>query len=112
MIHRVRVQNIKRIGNVSVDLSERTHMASFSSNAEYFQALAALLAKLESAGHLQAVTALKDGLGYLNGLTDGYAHFLESIEKVQAKESSQFASEDQEALEQIREAVHRAVYRR
>ena len=87
-------------------------MASFRSNEEFFQAVRDLMAKLEAGGHHQAAAELREGFRCLNGLTDGWALFLESIERVQATESKRFAPDDRKALEAIRAAAHAAVYRR
>jgi len=57
-------------------------MAPFRSNEEFFQAVADLMAKLEAGGHVQAAAELREGLGCLNGLTDGWALFLDSIQKL------------------------------
>ena len=79
---------------------------------ELFRAVAELASKLEAGGHLDAATELRSGLGCLNGLTDGWALFLESIEKVKATHAKRFAQDEREALAAIRAAVHTAVYRR
>jgi hypothetical protein len=87
-------------------------MATFQSNEEFFQAVADLMARLEAGGHPQAAAELREGFGCLNGLTDGCALFLESIQRVQATHARRFARDEQKALETIRRAAHRAVYRR
>src|SRR5438874_2187800 len=87
-------------------------LAAFRSNEEFFQAVADLMDKLEAGGHPQAAAELRDGFGCLNGLTDGSALFLESIQRVEATYARQFAPDERKALERIRRAVHRAVYRR
>ena len=84
----------------------------FDSNEQFFQAVRDLIIRLEAAGHHPAAAELKAGFGCINGLTDGAALFLESIEKVQASWGDQLAREDRTALEAIRAAVHTAVYRR
>jgi hypothetical protein len=93
-------------------VKQRRALAAFRSSEEFFQAVDALIARLEGAGHQEAARELRDGLRCLNGLTDGSALFLDSIEKVQATESERFTREDQQALETIRARVHVAVYRR
>ena len=90
----------------------RRAMAAFRSSEEFFRAVEALIARLEGAGHQEAASELKDGLRCLNGLTDGSALFLDSIENVRATKSERFTREDQQALETIRARVHVAVYRR
>ena len=87
-------------------------MTSLHSNDEFFQGVEDLIAKLKDGGHQQAAVDLRDGLAHLNGLTDGWACFLESIERVQATESKRFAREHQRALEMIRATAHAAVFRR
>jgi hypothetical protein len=93
-------------------VKQRHALAAFRSSDEFFQAVDALIARLEGTGHQEAARELRDGLRCLNGLTDGAALFLDSIEKVQATESERFTREDQQALETIRARVHVAVYRR
>jgi hypothetical protein len=87
-------------------------MVSFRSNEEFFQAVADLLVRLEAGGHLQAAAELRQGFGCLNGLTDGWALFLEAIRLVEATDARRFDRDDRKALETLRRAVHRAVYRR
>jgi hypothetical protein len=85
---------------------------TFRSHEELFQAVAKLLAELEGAGRADAVAELRSGLACLNGLTDGWALFLESIDKVQAGHAKALADTQRRALAAIRAAVYSAVYRR
>jgi hypothetical protein len=55
---------------------------------------------------------LREGYGCLNGLTDGWAQFLESIDRVRKTSSAGFDKDDRESLKMIRAVAHRAVYRR
>jgi len=87
-------------------------MTGFRSSEDLFQAARDLIAELEAGGHPQAAATLRDGFRCLNGLTDGWALFLESIEKVRAAEAKNLAQEHRKALEAIRSAAHVAVYRR
>jgi len=87
-------------------------MASFRSNEEFFHAVADLMTKLEVGGHPQAAAKLREGFGYLNGLTDGWALFLESIQRAENTHAKGFARDERNALERIRTAAHAAVYRR
>ena len=72
----------------------------------------AFIAKLERDGHEQAALELRYGYGCLNGLTDGWAQFLESIDRVGKFCSTGFDTDDRESLKMIRAVAHRAVYRR
>jgi hypothetical protein len=87
-------------------------VTSFRSPEEFFQAVRALIADLEREGDPGAAATLRDGFGCLNGLTDGWALFLESIDKVRATAAGRLAPEARKALETIRGAAHAAVYRR
>jgi hypothetical protein len=86
-------------------------MASFRSNEDYFQAIVDFAARLDTAGHSEAAAELRDGLGAINGLTDGWALLLESIERVKATHASRLTAEERETLETMRAAAHSAVYR-
>ena len=72
----------------------------------------AFIAQLERDGHEQAARELREGYGCLNGLTDGWAQFLESIDRVRKTCSAGFNKDERESLKMIRAAAHRAVYRR
>ncbi len=87
-------------------------MASYRSNEEFFDAVRNLIGRLEAGGHASAAAELKEGFGCINGLTDGWAMFLESVEKVQRSHARAFAAEERDILQSIRKAAHKAVYRR
>jgi len=87
-------------------------MPAFRSNDEYFHAVEDLIARLKAAGHRQAAEELTDGYRCLNGLTDGWALLLEAVDRVQATYSEGFSRGDQQALEALRAAAHKVVYRR
>ena len=84
--------------------------AAFGSSTDFLSSVRDLIARLEATGHGAAAVELRQGLGGLNGLTDGIAQFLASVEKVQ-RQSVRLAPEDEDALERIRNASRRAVYR-
>jgi len=69
-----------------------------------------LLTRLDAGGHAEAAAELRRGFSCLNGLTDGWALFLESIEKVEAEHAARFAGEERRELAAVRRAVRRAVY--
>ena len=87
-------------------------MVPFQSNEEFFQAVRDLVARLEVKGQHEAAAELRRGLGCLNGLTDGWALLLESIESVGGRASGRLDPAEKRELERIRDAAHRAVYRR
>jgi hypothetical protein len=85
--------------------------APFASPDEFFEAVTQLVSQLDATGQARAAAELRDSLGYLNGLTDGYAEFLRSIEGVRATYATQLTPDQNARLDRIRDATHRAVYR-
>jgi hypothetical protein len=82
----------------------------FKSNEELFQTTDELIAALEVNRNSLAAGELRSGMRALNGLTDGWAAFLESIQKVQKQYSSQLDSSQKSTLKNIHQAVYRRVY--
>ena len=82
----------------------------FKSNEELFQATNELIAALEKNRNSLAAEELRNGMRALNGLTDGWAAFLKSIQKVQKQYSSQLDSSQKSTLKNIHQAVYRRVY--
>lgn len=78
-------------------------------NEDFLAAVRQLAARLESDGHADAAAELRNGLGCLNGLTDGWGLFLESIDRIDAR---RFSDVERDALAEIRDVAHKAVYRR
>jgi hypothetical protein len=87
-------------------------MSTFHSWEDYHRTVKALMGALESDGHHEAVAELKSGYQCVNGLTDGWAQFLEALDRVWKTWSAGFRLEDRKTLEAIRKATRRAVYRR
>ncbi len=84
---------------------------NFQSTEELLQAARDLIARLEREGHDSAAAELRDGFACLNGLTDGWAMFLESIERVKRSGSKHLDREERRALDAIREDVREIVHR-
>ena len=82
----------------------------FKSNEEFWQAIDGLIAELEKTGNSPAADELKNGKGLCTGLTDGWADFLDSIEKVKKQYSPQFNKAQKSTLKDIHRAVYRRVY--
>ena len=87
-------------------------MAQFATNQEFFQFIRETVLRLRTSGHSMAASRLSDGFRLMNGLTDGWADFLEVVQEVQAEFAQALPPEEREALERIRTAAYRAVYRR
>ena len=89
-----------------------TSAPRFQSHEEFFAFVEHLLERLERTGHADAVIELREGLSTLNGLTDGWASFLETIDRVQLTSAKSFATDQQRDLRTIRAGVVRLVSRR
>ncbi len=87
-------------------------MAQFSSQQEFLQFVRDSIMRLHTSGHSLAALQLSDGFRLVNGLTDGWADFLEAVQKAQVQFAQALSSEEREALERIRAALHTLVYRR
>jgi hypothetical protein len=86
-------------------------VASSQSNEELFQAVRDLVGRLEASGRAAAAAELAEGFRCINGLTDGWASFLESIDTVRAAHATGLVATDLETLEQLRDAAYEAVHR-
>lgn len=84
----------------------------FGSLDGYFAAAKDLIARLEGGGHRAAAAQLRDGYGCLNGLTDGWALFLESIDRVRAEHAAALSDDERRELEELRRVARRMVRRR
>jgi hypothetical protein len=82
----------------------------FKSNEEFWQTVNELIAELEKDQNSLAAEELRGGMRTVNGLTDGCAMFLESIEKVKKQHWSQLNSSQKATLKNIHKAVYRRVY--
>jgi hypothetical protein len=81
-------------------------MAPFQSSEEFLHTVKELMTRLRTSGHDDAIAELKKGFKYMNGMADGWALLLSSIDTVHAKFAPQFAPEDRDALL----AIHAEVY--
>jgi hypothetical protein len=86
-------------------------MKTFSSNEELFEAITTLIDRMEQDGHAEAAIDIQSGFACLNGLTDGWALFMESIEHVMTVYGHSLPSEETSELKIILKAVKKAVYR-
>jgi hypothetical protein len=82
----------------------------FKSYEEFWQTVNEFIAELEKSGNSPAAEELKEGKSLCTGLTDSWADFLESIEKVKKQHSSQLNSAQISTLKNIHQAVYKRVY--
>jgi hypothetical protein len=87
-------------------------MTNFKSSEEFFAALRDLIARLQKQGNLSAAQELHSGFSCLNGLTDGWALLMESIDKTIATSQGNIGSKEMAELNDLLKLVKRVVYRR
>ena len=82
----------------------------FKSYEEFWRTVNEFIAELEASGNSPAAEELKNGKRAVTGLTDGWAMFLESVEKVKKQYWSQLSSAQKSTLKNIHQTVYKRVY--
>ena len=85
---------------------------AYASNDEFFRVVSAFADRLNAEGHASAAAEVKGSFSCLNGLTDGWALFGESLEDVRARHGSRFTTEQQAELDGFISTVWDVVHRR
>ncbi len=83
----------------------------YKSNEELFEAIRKLQQELLVGGNEQAANEIAEGFFCLNGLTDGWALLMESLEKAKREYSGKFSNAQEKDLESIYSCVRKVVYR-
>jgi len=104
--------SLKYAGVVALlkEIVARRRAPAFRSADELFAATRGLIDDLNRSGKTRAAAELTEGMGRLNGLTDGWGLFLEAIDRARA--SVALSAAQVSALSTIRAEVHRIVTRR
>jgi hypothetical protein len=92
-------------------MKPRRLLRPFASADECFDEVRALIVDLERAGRTAAAAELREGLGCLNGLTDGWALFLEAVEAVAVRYGPSLSAEQQRRLGAVRRVADRVTHR-
>jgi hypothetical protein len=82
----------------------------FKSHEEFWRTVNEFIAELEVSGNSSAADDLKKGKRLCTGLTDGWADFLESIEKVKKQYSPRLDNSQRSTLKNIHREVYQRVY--
>ena len=82
----------------------------FKSNEEYFDAVRVLANRFHHKGEKRSGDLILEGLGLLNGLTDGWHLFLERLEEVRS--SLENDSDLKDDLDEVISIARGAVFRR
>jgi len=80
-------------------------------NQDVFDFTAELASRIESSGNVRIAEEIRNGLRSNNGLTDGWALFMESLERALAASSGHIGPSESEDLHDLLEFVRKAVYR-
>ncbi len=86
-------------------------MHRLSSSEELVKFLATAALRLDSEGDSASSTRLKDGVACLNGLTDGWALLLESVEGVLKSPGRPLSVESEASLREAQAVLKSVVYR-
>ena len=93
-------------------LRVQTKMREYKSNDELFQAFSDLINRVEKQGNIAAARQLREGLSCLNGLTDGWALLMDSIDRTISENQGNIQKSDMSELKDMLKVVRKAVYRR
>ena len=86
------------------------HQPRYESSKDFFAAVEELIAALKASGCEASAASLEKGYGCLNGLTDGWALFLEHAEKADKELPPRASPADKEKLREITYAARYAIY--
>ena len=86
-------------------------MKTYSSGEDFLNAVSDLISRIEKSGTVNAARELRSGFSCLNGLTDGWALFMESIETVLKVHGQRLSSDQHSELNVVLKTVKHAVYR-
>ncbi len=84
----------------------------FESNSDYFEAVDNLAADLKKTGNIGDAEKLIDGLSAINGLTDGWADFLDYLLEVEANSGGELTNAQALTVKALCDVAHEAVYRK
>ena len=87
-------------------------MRKFTSNDEFFAALRDLIDRIEEQGNVTAAHELRFGYSCLNGLTDGWALLMESMERAIEANRRKISDPEMSELRDMLKVVVKMVYRR
>lgn len=86
-------------------------MGSYKSNQDFFQAFEKLVQRIDDSGQSKAAKRLRKGFSCLNGLTDGWALLMESIETTVSQGHGKLKSDDMAELKEMLKDIRVVVYR-
>jgi len=85
---------------------------TYKSNEEFLKAYQDLVQRIEDNGQLEVAQRLRKGLSYLNGLTDGWALLMDTIDVAITDNHDVIDPIDMKELEEMFKSVKKVVYRK
>ena len=86
-------------------------MKAYASNQDYFDELERLASRMEHGDNSEAAAEVRYGVACVNGLTDGWAMLMDSLEKTIALHGKSLPRDQADDLENAFQAARKAVYR-
>jgi hypothetical protein len=86
-------------------------MRNYKSNDAFLQALRDLIHRIEKQGNIPAAQQLREGFSCLNGLTDGWALLMESIDKTISENKGTIEASVMSELKDMLKVIRKFVYR-
>jgi regulatory protein YycH of two-component signal transduction system YycFG len=87
-------------------------MKQYKSNTEFIIDLRRLIVRLDEQGNKDAAQELRSGCSCLNGLTDGYALLMESIDRTLKQYGNRIRQPEKTKLRNMLQLTKKAVNRR
>ena len=87
-------------------------MRKYKTNTDFIIELRRVIVRLDEQGITGAAQELRSGLSCLNGLTDGYALLMESLEKTIKQYGNRIRGAEKAKLRNMLQVVKKTVYRR
>ena len=87
-------------------------MKKYQSADDFFRAFHDLVERIEHFGKPEVAQKLQYGFSCLNGLTDGWAQLMESMEQTLAQHRNELRKKDTDELEKMLQLVKTAVFRK
>ena len=86
-------------------------MKEFASSEKFFAAFRGLVARIEKQGNAEAARELRGGFACLNGLTDGWALLMESIDRTIKENKGRIPEPEMSELRGMFKSVKAIVHR-
>ena len=82
-----------------------------NSSDDYFEAVRTTIDDLRASGSPAEAGMLQKALGYINGLTDGWAAFLGVLIEIESGDLSKLTQAQRQRLKELTDGAYKAVYR-